>query len=48
MKTPTKNKTSAAKKTEKPILKTQKPLAEKDEVKEAEEKQRKKIESTKR
>jgi len=42
MKTPVKNKKEVNQKTEKPKLKTEKPLAEKDEVKQAEAKQRKK------
>ncbi|WP_343534374.1 hypothetical protein [Pedobacter sp.] len=42
MKTPIKNKKESFQKTENPKLKTEKPLAEKDEVKQAEAKQRKK------
>ncbi len=42
MKTPVKNKKGVDPKTDKPNLKTDKPLAEKDEVKQAEAKQRKK------
>lgn len=42
MKTPDKNKVDEAKSAAKPKLKTEKPLAEKDEVKAAEEKLRKK------
>jgi|GEM_PF-3872727 len=42
MKTPNKNKKGANQKTDKPKLKTQSPLAEKDEVKQAEAKQQKK------
>jgi len=42
MKTPVKNKKGMDQKTDKPKLKTQQPLAEKDEVKQAEAKQRKK------
>lgn len=42
MKTPTKNKKGADQKTDKPHLKTEQPLAEKDEIKQAEAKQRKK------
>jgi len=42
MKTPDKNKVDKVKSTAKPKLKTEKPLAEKDEVKAAEEKLRKK------
>lgn len=42
MKTPVKNKSSKADKSTKTKLKTDEPLAEKDEVKQAEDKQRKK------
>lgn len=42
MKTPNKNKKSVQQQTDKHHLKTDKPLAEKDEVKQAEAKQRKK------
>lgn len=42
MKTPAKNKKGVDQKTDKPHLKTEQPLAEKDEVKQAEAKQRKK------
>ena len=42
MKTPVKNKKVVDKKTDKSNLKTDKPLAEKDEVKQAEAKQQKK------
>ncbi len=42
MKTPVKNKSTKADKATNPRLKTEEPLAEKDEVKQAEEKQRKK------
>jgi len=42
MKTPDKSKSTKVENSEKPKLKTEKPLAEKDEVKQAEDRQRKK------